>query len=108
MKAKVGAQTKKTNNKNIVLSWKTTDQVFKKSAGSKAFKEAHKAESARIEIARSLREARTRQNLTQADLAKQTAMPQSAIARLESGNHSVSFETLSKVAYALGKEIKIV
>jgi ribosome-binding protein aMBF1 (putative translation factor) len=107
MKTKVVAQTKKINKKNIVLNWKTTDQVFKKSAGNKVFKEAYKAEAARIEIARSLREARTKKNLTQADLAKQTAMPQSAIARLESGNHSVSFETLSKVAYALGKEIKI-
>lgn len=108
MKAKVGEKTKKTDSKNTVLSWKTTDQVFKKSAGSKLFKEAYKAEAARIEIARSLREARTKKRLTQAELAKQTAMPQSAIARLESGNHSVSFETLSKVAYALGKEIKIV
>lgn len=90
------------------LKWHTAGEVFKKTSSTKAFKQAYKAESARIRIAQALREARTEKRITQAALAKKTSMPQSAIARLESGNHSVSFETLSKVVHALGKEIKIV
>jgi ribosome-binding protein aMBF1 (putative translation factor) len=108
MKAKSVVKSNKANNSNVVLKWKTADQVFKKSSSNREFKTAYKAETERIAIARSLREARIKRDLTQAELAKQTAMPQSAIARLESGNHSVSFETLSRVAHALGKEIKIV
>ncbi len=100
--------TSNKTTKNIQLKWHTPDQVFKKSASTKEFKTAYRVEAARIDIARSLREARTKNNLTQADLAEKTAMPQSTIARLESGNHSVSFETLSRVAHALGKEVKIV
>ena len=90
------------------LKWRTTDQVFKKASSTKDFKQAYQAERTRIEIARSLREARAKKKITQADLAKRAAMPQSAIARLESGNHGVSFETLSRVAHALGKEIKVI
>ena len=32
----------------------------------------------------------------------------SVIARLESGTHSVSVDTLSKVAHALGKQVELV
>lgn len=96
------------NNQPAALTWHTPDNVFKKAAKTTAFKQAYAQESARIEIALALKQARTERNLTQAAVAKKAAMPQSAIARLESGNHSVSFETLSKVAQVLGKQIKLV
>jgi transcriptional regulator with XRE-family HTH domain len=46
--------------------------------------------------------------MTQALVAQKAGMPQSVIARIESGNHSMSFDTLVKVAHALGKKVKIV
>lgn len=103
--------TKKTNqitNPEINLKWHTKEEVFKKTSTSKAFQQAYKEEASRIKIAQSLKEARSAKNITQAALAKKISMPQSAIARLESGNHSVSFATLTRVAHALGKEVKIV
>lgn len=106
LQQKNNKQTKQ-KTENITLKWHTPEQVFKKKT-SKKFTEAYEAEKARISVARTIRQARIARKITQSQLAKRTAMPQSAIARLESGNHSVSFETLSKVAYALGKEVKIV
>ena len=46
--------------------------------------------------------------MTQAAVAREADMPQSVIARLESGTHSVSVATLSKVANALGKQVELV
>lgn len=46
--------------------------------------------------------------MTQAAVARKVDMPQSVIARLESGTHSVSVDTLSKVALALGKKVELV
>lgn len=100
-------QKTSTTKKPTPLNWKTTNQVFTNKT-SAAFTAGYTIEKTRIEIARSIRQARLAKKITQSQLAKKTAMPQSAIARLESGNHSVSFETLSKVATALGKEIKLV
>ena len=51
--------------------------------------------------------ARKAKKMTQAAVAKKAAMPQSVIARLESGDHSVSVETLRRVAHALGKRVEI-
>ncbi|WP_430883377.1 helix-turn-helix domain-containing protein [Fusibacter sp. JL216-2] len=45
--------------------------------------------------------------LTQKDLAEIVGTKQSAISRLESGSYNPSFEFLSKVAHALGKELHI-
>jgi|RifCSPhighO2_12_1023870.scaffolds.fasta_scaffold04262_5 DNA-binding XRE family transcriptional regulator len=98
----------KTSSKLNNLTWHTTEEVFKKAAVKNDFKKAYAEETSRIEMALALKNARKEQKMTQAKLAKKAEMPQSAIARLESGNHGVSFETISKVAFALGKQIKIV
>ena len=101
----------KINNKGVQtekLTWKTVDQVFKKTAKKTAFQRAYHAETERIKLARTIREARLKRNLTQHAVAKRAHMPQSVIARIESGKHSVSVETLGKIANALGKQIQLV
>jgi DNA-binding XRE family transcriptional regulator len=50
---------------------------------------------------------RIEKGLTQKDLAIIVGTKQSAISRLESGSYNPSFEFLSKVAHALGKELNI-
>jgi len=90
------------------LKWYTLDQVFKKASKTKAFQEGRSAELTRIRIAQKVRETRLAKRLTQGDVAKRASMPQSVIARLESGEHGVSVETLSRIASVLGKELQLV
>lgn len=84
------------------------DQTFGKSSKKKSFQHAYIEEKNRIKLARIIREARIGKKLTQAAVAKMVNMPQSVIARLESGNHGVSLDTLSKIAHVVGKQIELV
>ena len=53
-----------------------------------------------------LMKARESAGLTQRELAELASVPQSTIARIEKG-HNTSFDTLSKLASALNKELKV-
>lgn len=64
------------------------------------------AESLRLESAVALLKAREDAGLTQRELAKRVDVPQSTIARIERGNNT-SVDTLSKIANALGKKLKV-
>lgn len=86
---------------------KTFNQILNKASKSKTFIKEYNEELTRLQFAMELKEIRTEQGLTQGVVAKKAQMPQSVIARIEGGNHSVSLDTLSKVAYALGKRIRI-
>jgi ribosome-binding protein aMBF1 (putative translation factor) len=90
------------------LKWFTPDEVFGKVRKSKEFKDAYNEEMARLALAQAIRELRETRNFTQSAVAEKINMPQSVIARLESGRHSVSVDTLSKVAHALGKRVELV
>jgi len=90
------------------LKWYTAAQVFGKARKSKEFQKVYKEEVARLKLAYSIRKSREAKKLTQAAVARKAAMPQSVIARLESGSHSVSVDTLSRVAHALGKQVGLV
>lgn len=59
-------------------------------------------------LAEALIQARLENNLTQTELAKKAGISQVMIARLESGNSNPTLETMSRVAAALGKEVKLV
>jgi ribosome-binding protein aMBF1 (putative translation factor) len=48
-----------------------------------------------------IKDAREKADLTQMQLAERSGLPQSHISRLENGQHSPSFVTLSKIALAL-------
>jgi|SRR3989338_7341549 len=89
------------------LKFYTLDEVFK-NRHTKEFQKGYQEESARIALAYKIRQTRTKKHLTQAMVAKKASMPQSAIARLESGDHGISLDTLSRVAHALGKRVELV
>ncbi|OGG50260.1 hypothetical protein A2763_04715 [Candidatus Kaiserbacteria bacterium RIFCSPHIGHO2_01_FULL_54_36] len=62
---------------------------------------------ARRHLAKQIRELRIAQRLTQKMIAKRADMPQSVMARIEGGEHSISVDTLNRVAHALGKKVTI-
>jgi len=85
----------------------TFEQTFAKVLKSKKAKRAYEEELARRRLAHTVKETRVAKGLTQAAVARKADMPQSVIARLESGTHSVSVDTLSKIAAALGKHVEL-
>lgn len=106
---------KKATNKRLVLptsaaelKWHNFDDLLAKELKNKEFRKAYEEEQERHALARQIRQTRAIRKLTQQAVAKKASMPQSVIARLESGDHGVSVETLSRVAHALGKRVEIV
>jgi DNA-binding XRE family transcriptional regulator len=104
---KNSAGNKKIKN-NTILKLKTFDQVFKKSFQSKEFQHAYNEELARFELANQIREIRMKQQLTQKTLAEKAKMPQSVIARIESGKNGISLDTLNRIASVFGKRVELV
>lgn len=91
-----------------ILKFYTGEEIFKKDMKSKTFRDAYNEEMARLDIVGQIKTLRTKKKLTQKELAKKADMPQSVIARLESGEHSISLGTLSRIAHAVGKKIQLV
>jgi transcriptional regulator with XRE-family HTH domain len=67
-----------------------------------AYRKAYEAMRPEFELARELIAARTRAKLTQTALAERMGVPQSAVARIESGRHWPSRKTLERYAKATG------
>lgn len=89
------------------LKFYSLEEVFKKNS-SKKFKLAYEGELARLKLIKQIRETRQIKRLTQKTLAERAEMPQSVIARIESGKHNPSMETLQRVARVMGKEVQLV
>ena len=105
----------KTKNNRLILptsaselKWHNFDDLLAKELKNKEFRQAFEHDQERRALARQIRATRMVRKLTQQSVAKKASMPQSAIARLESGDHGVSLDTLSRVAHALGKRVEIV
>ncbi len=90
------------------LKFYSFDDILKKELKSKSFRASYNEEMARLKMARQIREFRTAKKLTQNALAKKADMPQSVIARIESGNHSISLDTLNRIAHAIGRKVELV
>jgi predicted transcriptional regulator len=71
-----------------------------------AFKRAYDALEDEFQLINELLKARTRANLTQAQVARRMGTSQSAVARLESG-HAPSLTSLRKYARAVGRKVEI-
>ncbi len=84
------------------------EEDLKKELKSKSFREKYYKEMTRLELSRQIREARKKKKMTQKTVAAKADMPQSVLARIETGNHSISVDTLSRIAQALGKKIQLV
>lgn len=90
------------------LKFVTFEDVLKKQMKIKGFKEGFNKEVARLSVIHQIKQARLAKKMTQEKLAKKADMPQSVIARLESGKQGLSFATISKIASALDKKIQLV
>ena len=99
----------KDRKKNTVLKLKiySFQDVFGKKLKSEEFKSAYLQEVTRLRLARQMREMRIAKNLTQKDVAEKARMPQSVIARMESGKHSPSLFTLERIANVFDKEVQL-
>lgn len=93
---------------NEKKEWYTFGEAFDRSNTSKEFKDGYEQELSRLRLARDIRTARLAKKLTQKQVAEKSGMPQSAIARIESGSHGVSVDTLERVARVFGKKIQLV
>ncbi len=105
--------SKKKARKSIYIDGKkiqlyTVEEVFAKVSKTKEFRRAYAEEGVRLKLAQQIRDSRRAKRLTQTAVAERASMPQSVIARLESGEHSISVDTLGKVANALGKQITLI
>lgn len=72
-----------------------------------AFREAWDESELSYQVARSLIRLRLDLNLTQEELAHRAGVPQSVIARLESGKYLPSLRTLDRMAKKLGLEVRL-
>lgn len=90
------------------LKWHTLEEVLTSVSKSSAFRKAYAEEVVRRRLAKQIRELRKGQRLTQQVVAKRAHMPQSVIARVESGDRGISVDTLGKIAHTFGKEVQLV
>lgn len=72
-----------------------------------AFRKAWEETELSYQVARALIKIRLDLNLTQEELAKRAGVPQSVIARLESGRHLPSLRSLDKIAKKLGLQVRL-
>lgn len=70
------------------------------------FKKHYDQEASRLDSAVALMHEREKSGLTQRQLAEISGVPQTTIARIERGANT-SFNTMSKIAMALGKTLKV-
>lgn len=59
------------------------------------------------EVAADLRKARQKLKITQQELANRLNVPRTQITRIESGRQNITIGSLSKVAHAMGKTLKV-
>lgn len=90
------------------MKFVTFEDMLKKQMKIKGFKEGYEREVARLNMIHQIKQARLSKKMTQEGLAKKAQMPQSVIARIESGKRGLSFSTISRIATALGKQIQLV
>lgn len=99
---------KKIKTKNgEILRFYTTEEVFKKASKSQAFQDAYNEELVNLRLAHQIKKIRLEKNLTQKAVATKAQMPQSVIARIESGTHSFSLGTLNRIAKVFNKEVEL-
>ena len=72
------------------------------------FKDGYEKLKPRYDIISQIIEERSKQSITQEELALRVGTQKSNISRLESGTYNPSLDFLIKVAHSLGKEMQIV
>ena len=72
------------------------------------FKDEYEKLKPRYDIISQIIEERSKQDITQEELALRVGTQKSNISRLESGTYNPSLDFLTKIAHSLGKEVQIV
>lgn len=88
-----------------MTTWKQHKQELMKNA---EFKAAYDDLEPEYRLARELIKARLGKKLTQEQLAEKAGVSRVVVARLESGTTNPTYDTINRVAAALGKELKLV
>ena len=88
-----------------MTTWKKHKKELMKKPG---FKEAYDALEPEYRLACELIDARLSKKMTQKQLAIEAGVSRSIIARIESGTTNPTIGTISRIASALGKEVKLV
>jgi len=82
------------------------DTIFAQDLKNPQFANQVKVEKNKLTSAIAVRNERENYGWTQQELAERAGVPQSTIARIESGSNT-SMETISKIANAFGKYVQI-
>lgn len=86
---------------------KSIDELIQEKMQNPEFKRAFEKDMSQLSSSVALLKAREDAGLTQRELAEKAGVPQSTVARIERG-HSTSTKTLSKLASAMHKTMRIV
>ena len=81
--------------------------VLREALKNPALKKEWDATETQYRLVETIIEARLSNKLTQAELASKAGLKQSVLARVESGSVMPSLATVSKIATALGRHLKI-
>lgn len=84
------------------------DKIIQKKLKSERFRKSFSEEMGRLQLAHEIKTLRQKRKMTQKEVALKADMPQSVIARIESGSHSFSIVTLHKIARVFDKQISLV
>ena len=84
-KATKSTKTSQNAGAGIAYRFKTFNEVFGNASKDEHFIQAYNEEITRLRLAREVRLLRTKKHLTQEVVARKAGMPQSVVARIESG-----------------------
>lgn len=93
------------NHKTEKLKFITFEKALQRKLKSVPFKKAFDEEIGRLQLAHDIKILRQKKKMTQKQVAVKTDMPQSVIARIESGRYNASAVTLHKLAEVFNKRI---
>ena len=95
------------SQKQTMTKRRSWAKIKRAQAGSEERRAGYRQAKEAFELAERVRQARERLGITQAELAKRIGSTQPAMARLEAGGSIPSFDTLRRIAAALGLELVV-
>lgn len=96
------------SKKDVKKEFVSLSKVIKEKSKDKKFKNLFSEEISTLKLAHEIRLLRQKRQMTQKQVAIRAEMPQSVIARLESGTHSFSIATLHKVARVFDRKVGLI
>lgn len=83
------------------------ERMLEEQLKDEEFRKEWEALNPEYTIMKAMIEARTSQGLTQKELSMRSGIAQGDISKMENGNANPSIKTLQRLAYAMGKTLKI-